>query len=142
IVLAKPLVLSDTTQVTTLNVVINGLQWFHANVNNGVVTLGWPGTNFKDQFTPDIVGSGGSLAGIEFYASTPLGTAGSYCAGCVVMPRVAAVIVYYTSASTPSMVSLTPGGTTTACNPFAAVGTFLNDPTKSYLGLDANGNLA
>jgi hypothetical protein len=147
--LPRPLQILDTTLVNTVSVVIDGLQFFKANVQGGAVSLGWPGTGYTDPTKPGIVAAVGSVAGVEFYASAALGTAGSFCLAqstnpvnaCSLIPaRVLSVSVYYASSTTPLIVSPTPGNGNSACQPFAAVGSFLIDP-RSYLGLDANGNL-
>jgi hypothetical protein len=148
--LPQVLRIADTSLVSTLSVVIDAAQSFFVYANAGAVTLGYPGTGYVDPGFPNIVGAVGATAAVEFYVSQALGTDGSYCAtnttpgsSCpVINARVVSVKIYYGSASVPIMVGPAPGGGNAACNPFAATGTFLNDPTKSLVGLDAGGYIA
>ena len=141
--LGAPIVVTDTATVAA-SIVINGLQFFHVNVNGSTVALGWPGTSYTDPFRPDIVATVGSVAKVAFYASSTLNTAGSYCAGggfggtCNPPHGVTSVSVYYSTPTTPAIVSIQLNGTPESCGPIGA--SYVNDP-RSYLGRDASGNL-
>ena len=116
-----------------LSIVIQGLQSFRADVNNGAVT--------PNPMRPDLVASAGTLAGIKYYINQAVGTAASYCAGgCAVPPPqgITSVSVYYPSATTVTMVGLGLNGTPNNCGPIMP--SFIADP-KSYVGLDSTGTL-
>ena len=141
--LANPVTITDTTNMT-VSLVIDGIQFFHVSEDGtGAVTLGWPGTNYTDPFRPDVAASIGPLAKLEFYPNAAINTTGSYCAsacgtGVNAPMGITSVAVYYTSPTAPSMVGLQLNGTPSNCGPFGAA--FIADH-RSYLGLDAGGNL-
>jgi hypothetical protein len=130
--LGSPITVAPNATVD-LSIVINGLQSFHATVNNGTVTT-------PNVMRPDIVVAAGTLAGIKYYVSQALGTAASYCAGGCAAPPVGitSVSVFQPAATTVTGVSLGLNGTPNNCGPIAP--SFIFDP-KSYVGLDGSGVL-
>ena len=137
--LPKELVIADSGTAATASIVVNGLQFFRVDVNNGNVTLGWASAGNPTPMRPDLVGTVGVPAAVEYYVAQALGTAGSYCAGACTSPTgITAVAVYYTSATTPAIMGMNLSGTPATCSPIGV--SFVNDP-RGYQGLDAAGNL-
>ena len=143
--LPSALVLTDTAGTpATVSVVINGLQSFYAEVNNGAVAVGWPSHNVAAH-RPALIGAVGSVAAVEYYVAQALGSAGSYCAGggpglCPPpVTGISAVGVYYRGPTTPAIMGLTLNGSPSGCS-LGGSGSYVNDP-RGYQGLDAAGNL-
>jgi hypothetical protein len=106
-------------------------------VTNGAVaaTQGSPNV-------PGMIGAVGAVAKTEFYSRQGIATADSYCAlqcGTTSPNGITSVALYYADAATPTIGALGNDGIGANCptGGFATV-----RAVKSYLGLDAAGNIA
>jgi hypothetical protein len=132
-----PLTVADSTTLT-LSVVVNGLHFLWVTVSGGQATL----TGSTSPQRPDLVYAIGSLARVEYYVNNQIATTGAYCTTQCSSGNIPLGIktfgLYYTDASTPTMVGMAYNGYATNCQSLGPA--FLTSP-KSYIGLDATGNV-
>jgi len=131
----SPLVITDTTSLSNVSVVLEASQKFGVTVSGGVVT---PNAYAVGITTPIVVATVGTVGAFEIYGGPGITSTASLCyAGAcnVVFNR---LVVAYSSPTTPVAASL-PIVHTTGCN--GDVGGLFVANLKSYMGLDASGNL-
>ncbi len=133
--LPSPLSVTDSTPVT-LSVVVNGLQTIKVTVNGSSVV-----PTPETVQTPGLVATIGTLAGVEMYSNSAIATGESRCTfHCATSTPngVMAVVLYYTSPTTPVTVAVVPNGPP-ACMNGGKVG--IVHSGKSYLAQDASATL-
>ena len=134
--LPSPLVVTDTTVLSSVSVVLDASQTFGATVSGGTVTPDPYGVGVT---TPRIVVTVGTVGAFEIYGGPGVTSTASLCyAGACNVPF-NRLIVAYSSATTPVTVGL-PIVSTASCNGDAG-GLYISDLAHSYLGLDAAGDL-
>ena len=136
--LTQPLQLVQTAPLV-LSVVVNGLHFLWVQVNNGQASL----TGTTSPQRPGLVASINTIAGVEYYVHQQIGTAGAYCTSLCSTPipvGIKSFALYYASPVSPTMAGLDYNGFAANCTNLGP--SFIGNTGKSYIGLDAAGNVS